>query len=290
MIPHYDTAGDGPRVLLIQGTGVAGCAWSPQVEGLRDRFELAWFDNRGTGSTPGTPTSMDDLVDDALAVLDALGWEHAHVAGHSLGGVIAQCLALRAPDRVDSLALLCTFARGRAALPSSLADFGTQVRTSLGTADMRRRAFFEMVSHPDVPPEPQNIEVIEQAFGRRLHELPSAAMAQLRILLATDLRPHLSALRGPVLVACGTHDRLAPPEQSRLLAEATGVELHEIDGGHALTIQAADTVNRLLAAHWRKAQRPGRVACRAPAGSRDAVALARSIALLGPVMLAPVVQ
>ncbi|MCB9687119.1 MAG: alpha/beta fold hydrolase [Alphaproteobacteria bacterium] len=60
------------------------------------------------------------MVDEALAVLDALGWDAAHVAGHSLGGVVAQALALRAPERVRSLALLCAFAQGWTALPTSL--------------------------------------------------------------------------------------------------------------------------------------------------------------------------
>ena len=111
---HYDRAGSGPPLLLVQGVGIIGRGWQPQVDGLRDRFTVITFDNRGIGaSTAGTgPLSIEVMARDALAIIDAEGLTRFHLAGHSMGGVIAQQIALAAPERVISLALLCTFPRG----------------------------------------------------------------------------------------------------------------------------------------------------------------------------------
>ncbi len=89
MTIHFEHEGQGQPVLLIQGVGVAGCGWRPQVEGLRDRFELAWFDNPGIGASDGPPGDMGRMVKAAVEVLDSMGWNSAHVAGHSLGGMVA---------------------------------------------------------------------------------------------------------------------------------------------------------------------------------------------------------
>ncbi|HEY6170092.1 MAG TPA: alpha/beta fold hydrolase, partial [Verrucomicrobiae bacterium] len=112
---HYELAGSGPPVLMIQGVGVTGEGWRPQVNGLAGEFQTLIFDNRGIGrSIPCRgPVSIETMATDAQALMDAAGWESAHVVGHSMGGVIAQQLALDAPKRVRSLSLLCTFARGK---------------------------------------------------------------------------------------------------------------------------------------------------------------------------------
>ena len=85
---HYEVDGSGPPVLLIQGVGVIGAGWMPQVEGLRNEFTLCVFDHRGIGRSGsiGRRLSIEAMAGDALALLDALGWERAHVAGHSMGG------------------------------------------------------------------------------------------------------------------------------------------------------------------------------------------------------------
>lgn len=111
----YSRTGTGPPVLLIQGVGAIGNAWRPQIDGLRDRFSLIAFDNRGIGAsaTDDAFLTVEGMADDALAILDAEGIDRCHVAGHSMGGLIAMQLALTSPRRVKSLALLCTFPNGR---------------------------------------------------------------------------------------------------------------------------------------------------------------------------------
>ena len=112
---HYTREGQGPPVLLVQGVGVVGEGWRPQIDGLADRFTVLAFDNRGFGGSTirDGALSIESMAGDAIALVDALGFERFHVAGHSMGGVIAQAIALRATARVRSLAFLCTFAHGR---------------------------------------------------------------------------------------------------------------------------------------------------------------------------------
>src|SRR5688572_24587159 len=88
---YYAREGQGPAVLLIQGVGVIGNGWKPQVEGLKDAFTLISIDNRGIGrSTSEQPPTIEDMAADAVAVADAEGIERFHLVGHSMGGVIAQ--------------------------------------------------------------------------------------------------------------------------------------------------------------------------------------------------------
>ncbi len=247
---HVEQAGgQGPRVLMIQGTGVAGCGWSPQVEGLEDRFRLAWFDNRGVGSSPGV-SSLEEMAQDALRVMDALGWEDAHVVGHSLGGLIAQSVAVQAPARVRSLALLCTLLDGRAAVGLAPRRLMPQLRTAIGTKAMRRRAFYELVADPAKPPTEERIAELEAVFGRSLEALPPAAQRQVRIVMSARLREPLASLTVPAFVMSATDDLIAPVAQGRALAEVLDAEFLEVAGGHAVTIQDAVRVNDALAAFW----------------------------------------
>jgi pimeloyl-ACP methyl ester carboxylesterase len=106
---HWDAAGQGTPVLLIMGHRYSSAMWYPVRDVLAARHRVIWFDNRGTGgSDPGAPCSMGDLARDALAVMDAAGVDAAHVYGVSMGGVIAQEVAMQQPGRVKSLILGCT--------------------------------------------------------------------------------------------------------------------------------------------------------------------------------------
>lgn len=243
---HFASRGEGSPVLLVQGVGVAGCGWQPQIEALGGDHEVAWFDNRGVGASPGDPGSVRKMAEDALGVMDALGWESASIVGHSLGGVIAQQMAVLAPERVQRLALLCTFARGRSALSLHPAALWMNLRTMVGTKAMRRRAFFELVTDPEVAVDEPAITQLERAFGRGLADLPAAAQKQVMALARADLRQDLAALDLPTLVVSATHDRVAPVSQGPLLAEALRGRFVEVPGGHAVPVQDAPRINALL--------------------------------------------
>lgn len=119
----YDLRGSGPPAIFIQGLGIHGCCWKPQIDALAPHYECLSFDNRGLGlSQPlGAALTIEQMAEDALALMDAFEWPSAHVVGQSMGGLIAVHLALTARARVQSLSLLSSFARGRDVLPSSLA-------------------------------------------------------------------------------------------------------------------------------------------------------------------------
>src|SRR4026207_1474276 len=115
---HYRLTGRGAPVLLIQGVGVVGGAWQPQIDYFASsKYQTPVFDNCGIGrSLPCRgPITIEAMSEDAKSLMDHLKWESAHIVGHSMGGVIAQQLALSHPTRVRSLSLLCTFARGKEA-------------------------------------------------------------------------------------------------------------------------------------------------------------------------------
>ena len=153
------------------------------------------------------------MAEDALAIMDAEKIERFHVVGHSMGGVIAQALALRAPERVCSLALLCTFARGSDGSKVTLPMLMTALRMRIGTRAMRRNAFLELIM-----PERYLREVDRAAlaarlaplFGHDLAEQPSIVMKQLRAMSAYDAGASLSRLAHiPTLVVSAAEDRIA---------------------------------------------------------------------------------
>ncbi|MBI2502526.1 MAG: alpha/beta fold hydrolase [Candidatus Latescibacteria bacterium] len=258
----YQVQGDGPPVLFIQGVGVPGSGWRPQLEGLAGRFCCVAFDHRGLGQSSPVAgrLSIADLVGDTLALMDHLGWADAHLVGHSMGGVIAHQLALEARDRVRSLSLLCTFARGKDAARLSPWIAWVGLRTRVGSRPMRRRAFLEMIL-PASQRRGADLEALAAQygafFGRDLADQPPVVMVQLRALAGHDQSARLPELGGlPTLVASSAEDRLALPVYGRALAGAIrGARYYQFaDAAHGVTIDRPELVNTLLAEHLAAAE------------------------------------
>src|SRR3954468_18049962 len=114
---HFESTGEGPPVLLIMGLGLPGDAWWRTVPVLARSLQVLTFDNRGCGRSerPTGRLTLAGMAADAVSVLDAAGIARAHVYGISMGGMIAQEVALRYPERVDALVLGATSAGGTAA-------------------------------------------------------------------------------------------------------------------------------------------------------------------------------
>jgi aminoacrylate hydrolase len=259
----YRRAGNGPGVLLIQGVGVIGEGWRPQIDGLCDRYTTISFDNQGLGDTVlgSAPLTVEAMALDALAIMDAEKIEQFHVVGHSMGGLIAQEVALRAPARVKSLALLCTFARGKQATRLTPAIVFIGMRTRLGTRAMRRNAFLELVMPPALlasSDRAQQAEKLRALFGRDLADQPPIILKQLAAMAKYDASARLGQLAHiPSLVMSAELDRIALPAFGRELAAAIpGARFVELPGAaHGVSIYAPGEVNALLAEHFASADR-----------------------------------
>jgi pimeloyl-ACP methyl ester carboxylesterase len=253
----YRVRGHGPPVVLVQGVGVHGDGWLPQVDALAARHRCLWFDNRGMGeSRPlAAPLSVEAMADDARALMAAQGWESAHVVGHSLGGLVALALALGDPRRVRSLSLLCTFSRGADVTRLSAWMMWVGLRTRLGTRRMRRHAFLRLVMPPPALAGADRDRVAAELaplFGHDLADQPPVAMKQLAAARRYDATPRLGELAAvPTLVVSAAHDRIAPPAGGRAIAAGIpGARYVEIpDASHGVPIHQADRVNALLLDH-----------------------------------------
>jgi pimeloyl-ACP methyl ester carboxylesterase len=257
----YRTVGSGPVVLCIQGVGVAGCGWQPQVEALVGRYRVITFDNRGVGATPrgAAPLSIERMAADAVAILDAEGIDRCHVVGHSMGGLIALALAASGTARVRSLALLCTFADGAGPTRPTWRLVTLGIPTRIGSRQSRRLAMQRMLFPDDYLRQVDRAALAARLavlFGRDLGESPPIVSEQLKVMGRYDATPRLPALGAiPTLVACGGDDPIAPPAFGRAIADGIpGARFVEyVDASHALPIQHADRVNALLLEHLQTA-------------------------------------
>ena len=251
---YYELAGSGPPVLFIQGVGVAGGGWGSQVSDLAKDFQTLVFDNRGLGkSIPCRgPITIEAMAEDAWALMDAAGWESAHVVGHSMGGVIAQQLALDVPHRVRSLSLLCTFPRGKDAARVTPWVLWMTLRTRIGTRRMRRRAFLKMLFAEDDLRQADTDTLATKVgalVGRDLADSPPILMKQVRALSRHDISVRLGKLVPiPALVVSAEHDPIAPPRYGRRLAQLiSGAKFEEFKGAsHGVIIDRAEAINRRL--------------------------------------------
>jgi len=256
----FRVRGSGPPVLFIQGINAHGDGWNPQVDGLAGRYACLTFDNRGMGgSERGTePISVAQMAGDAAAVMDAAGWESAHVVGHSLGGPAGLQLALDHRGRVRSLALLCSFAGGRGVGPLSGRLIWAGLRMKFGTKRMRRRAFLALVVPPGARADRDALAgELAPLFGHDLAERPAVVGDQMRAMRAFDARARLGELAGiPTLVASAELDPIAPPklgeEAASCIPGSKYVEL--LGASHGVTLTEPQRVNALLADHFSLAE------------------------------------
>jgi pimeloyl-ACP methyl ester carboxylesterase len=256
----YTAEGAGPPVLFIQGVGLPGAGWGPQTEALRENYRVIAFDNRGTGAsdTATADLSVEQMADDALAVLDANNVSSAHVVGHSLGGLIALQLALNARNRVRSLSLLCTFADGRSAAPLTARMIWLGLRSRVGTRRSRRKGFLRLIMSPEELREanPDTLaEMFAPLFGHDLADQPPVVSRQLKAMRAANLSARLAELHGlPTLVVSTGYDPIAPPSLGRKLASmiesARFVEI--TNASHGVLIEFPDKINGLLLDHFAK--------------------------------------
>jgi 3-oxoadipate enol-lactonase len=218
---YWESTGTGTPVLLIHGLGLSGGAWWRTVDALSPTMRVITFDHRGIGRSESLMPAFttESMADDAVSILDELGLDTAHVYGISLGGMIAQQLALRHPARIRSLVLGATQAGGRRAVHA-----GAEVM-----------AFFRQRSHMNKEEaawasvefnygercRAEHADRIAEDIERRL-EQPFNAQAYRAQLFAASMHNcygRLDSVRAPTFVVHGAQDRVIPAANAELIAE-----------------------------------------------------------------------
>ena len=247
---HYEVTGMVGKtpVLMIQGLGASKNAWNLQRIAMATRFRIISFDNRGAGRSdkPTEPFTLEQMADDALAVLDAAGIETAHVVGASMGGVISQIVAVKYPHRVRSLTLVCTACRNHPWRQELLQSWAKTAEEK-GMIEVGKEAAQWVMS-------PRSFRRLVPAFTwmgplaalRPRHSFVS----QIDAILNTreDLVDQLSTITAPTMVIVGNQDILTPRGDSEEIAERIpNAELVVISGAaHGLMMEHSSTFNKIL--------------------------------------------
>ena len=209
-----------PPLLLIQGLVLDRAGWGPAIGPLQHLFRLVLVDNRGSGRSPVSGSfSVTDMAGDALAVLDNAGIGTAHVLGASLGGMIAQELAVRHPDRVVRLVLACTTPGWPFAYPMPLPSVRLIAASQrLAPREALRRNVENALSAATVADRPALVQQIIDCQALASERDPGAWQAHAAAggRYAGSLRQR--CIRARTLVLHGTADRVVDPRNARLLA------------------------------------------------------------------------
>jgi 3-oxoadipate enol-lactonase len=241
----YESTGDGDPVLMIMGLGADTRGWTLQLPVIAEHYRVVTFDNRGVGksSVPPGPYNTEAMARDAIAVMDAAGIERCHVIGTSLGGTIAQHLALMAPERVRSLVLSSTWA-GPTEWRSRVREMQLGVLRNEGVDALVRARVLFIFSPPLFNDAPELLQLIQKTMAETplegyLHQLDAAEFH--------DVRARLGEIAAPTLVITSKRDILVPPELTEEVAALIpGAELVVFDSAHALQMEEAQRFNELV--------------------------------------------
>jgi pimeloyl-ACP methyl ester carboxylesterase len=246
---HGDAA--GVPLLLVTGMGGSCQGWLPlQVPEFSQRHRVVCFDHRGVGgsSDPGGPFDTAQFADDAVALLDALGIERAHVLGSFMGGMVAQEMALLHPDRVERLVLTGTYARPDAKRRlllehwAELAEGGASIETLI-----RERLLWTLLD--ETLESSDLIASMTDFYAKSGLPLSADVLArQCGACLRHDTAERLGEIQHPTLVVCGEHDRLTPPALNRQVADGIpGAQLVTLPyAAHMVLFEAAEHYNRVV--------------------------------------------
>jgi pimeloyl-ACP methyl ester carboxylesterase len=249
---YYEVSGNGVPVVLISGLGGNAELWIRQAPALSESHSVVLFDNRGAGRSdaPEGPYTVKMMASDTAQLLDALDIAAAHIVGASMGGMIAQEVALQYPDKALSLTLIGAQCGGSHAFGA--AEENATALQELATLDMtpqeRARGWLPYTLSQEF--REANPDLVEE-FVRITGQYPCTTVglrAQWAALMGYDSWERLPDVATPTLILQGSHDKLVPPEN----ADVLGVRIPDsrvvlIEGaGHSVAFEFADHVNKLL--------------------------------------------
>lgn len=251
---HYEQRGSGEPLLLVMGMSGTHLTWGePFLELLARDFEVTVYDHRGVGRSSRTEPgyAIADLADDAAALLDVLGHESAHVLGISMGGMVAQELALRHPARVRTLALGCTYSGGEGSLltqPETFEKLSEGWRS--GDRERALRASWEVNVSSGFAQGEEDYAAFREAALALPVPVP-VIMGQMQAIGGHDTSAHLGDVAAPTLVIHGTDDEMLPVQNGRMIAERIpGARLEVLEGvGHLFWVEEPERSAALLREH-----------------------------------------
>ena len=245
---YVEEHGDGNPLLLLTGLGYAIWSWQRQLPDWSQRFRCIAVENRGTGRSPKPPGpySIEQMADDAAEMLDG---RHAHVAGFSMGGYIAQTLALRHPELVERLVLVCTATGGPDVTPTPEETTAVWEANAGRPAHEFARATMPLSFRPGWAEE--HADEFEELLAQRLEfpTPPACWRAQYDACLEWGARvTPVEEIEAPTLVVHGDADRIVRYEYGIELARRIPGARFETfaDGGHLLFLEAPERFNPLV--------------------------------------------
>ena len=237
----YERRGEGPRVLFLNGSGATLDGMAILLDVFGQRCDLLAHDQRGLGraTIPPGPYSMTDYAADAAALLDQVGWDTCRVVGISLGGMVAQELAVTWPERVERLALLCTSPGG--SMPSyrlhELATLSDAERAPMYLPLLDTRFTPEWLATHDSDRGLADM-MSARTQGEKSAQVIRGELAQLDARRRHDVLDRLDRITCPTLVAAGRFDGIAPLANSEAIAgRIPSSDLRVYEGGHAFFAQ-----------------------------------------------------
>jgi pimeloyl-ACP methyl ester carboxylesterase len=242
-------AGAGDPLVLIMGLGGDHLAWGFQFPAFAERYRVIAFDNRGAGQTdaPDHPYTTRMMAEDTVGLMDALGIERAHVLGVSMGGMIAQELALGHPERVRSLQLHCTLGRPDRYLQAQI-DVSRTQRRALDREQAMRAGYLWLFAPATFDERPEFVETILRNALANPHPMSlTGFLRQCDAVETHDALDRVHAIRAPTLISVAAQDILVPPRFSQALAERMpDATFRLIEGaGHGYFWERPDVFNQM---------------------------------------------
>ncbi len=244
---YYELHGAGEPLLLIMGLGANATAWFIQVPEFSKHYQVIAFDNRGAGRSekPNEPYTIMQMADDADGLMEELGVQSAHVFGMSLGGMVAQELALRHPERVRTLVLGGTSCGGPKATPpppATIQHFITVAGMPIAQAIENGMRLLYSDGFIEANREWLVKRSLEHAH---LMPPPYALQRQVMAVLSFNTHERLHEVHVPSLVITGTDDKIVPSLNSRVLAgRIPDARLIEFEGaGHGFLVERGEETN-----------------------------------------------
>jgi 3-oxoadipate enol-lactonase len=251
---HWERRGSGEPLLLIQGMSGTRFAWGePFLSALEQHFDCVVFDNRGIGDSADAagPFTTEELAEDALTVMAAAGLETAHVLGISMGGMVAQQLALKAPERLRTLTLGCTYPGGEGSSLADPADAQVLLEAmASGNLETLFQAMYEINLSPGFRADDANYAPFKE-MAQALPARQATVQLQLQAVVGHDAQARLAEIATPTLVIHGTADKMIPVANGELIASLIPEARPELlDGvGHMFWWEQPDRSAELIRSH-----------------------------------------